>query len=267
MSGKDACRALGERDLSIKHLMRMIEEGEAEHKERNRGYQNLQKRNNANYERMRRYRRLLDTMIKRRDALATKVTLERTVRRINRIAHPSANADVLVMDTLGKFLRIMKADVGGDTDLNQIFEQVGIAVDQLPDQLKPFFKTSDKGVFFTTKLSKMSIGQLEFLKHQMASVRSDAKALYDQRVEEQKQRITPTATGFLANAHGIETEGFNEYRQGVKELKSQAPPKGTHDSVKKSQDHRVKAFIDTMFLTPSRLIRKIDPQRHLTKWF
>jgi hypothetical protein len=265
--GRSLAAQLDERDLSIEHLMRMVEEGEAEHKERNKGYRDLQKRNNDNYERMRRYRRLLDTMIKRRDALATQVALERTVRRINRIAHPSPNADVLVMEHLGKFLRVMKADVGAAVDLTDVLKQAALDLEALPEQLRPFFKTTDKGVFFTTKLSKMSIGQLEFLKGQMASVRSDAKALYEKRSEERKQRITPTATAFLANAHGIETDNYTEYRQGVKELKSQAPPKGTHDSVKKSQDKRVKAFIDTMFLTPSRLIRQIDPSGNLSKWF
>ncbi|PKL28149.1 MAG: hypothetical protein CVV46_08275 [Spirochaetae bacterium HGW-Spirochaetae-2] len=258
---------LDERNLTIEHLIEMVEQGEAEYAERNRGYLKLQKINSDNYERMRKYRRLLDTMIKRRDALATKVALERTERQIKRIAHPSANADVSLMDTLGKFLTIMRSDVSPSTDLSDSFKQTGLSFDMLPEQLKPFFVQRDDGIFFATKMNKMSIGQLDFLKRQMASVRSDAKAIHEQRKEQRKQRITPTATGYLASAHGIQTDEFTVYRQRVKDLKAEASPKGTHDAVKQGQKHKFKSLVDTMFLTPSRLIRTIDDSGTLFKWF
>ena len=240
---------LGEKDLSIERITKLLEESETKSKTTEGRYNDLQGRNRYNYEQMRRYRSLLNTMTMRKDLLETEKTINKITSQIDRAVKPSSKADSRLMQQMDTLLRILKMENS---------ENPSVSFDSIPQQRKPFFAQDGDRIVAKTSFDKMSISQLAMLRNAMRAVRSDAKLVKAERDQARRDRVFPVIQQYMMQTQGISPESLEQYRQKMDELKFEQGPRGTIDGVKKDQPHRFKALLENQFITPSRLLRKID---------
>lgn len=253
----DYADELGLKADQLEVLFKWVEEGDSDYKRRNEQYLKLQDINKNNRDK---YNKLKKSMKLRTDALKARAAMEKLIRQGNTIAKKTPNYDVKVMDALDAFWSVMKSPYGTEADLSGLFLKKGVPFSQLPAALKGFFKQTDEGVFFIKNMKGMSIRDLQYMKDIMKNIKADARNVLGKRKESQVSRVTETVQKVLASTVGIEAKSFDSAVHGLKKLKSEAAP-----NAGKKKTSAMKKF-DTMFLTMSRLVDRIDPSGALRDW-
>jgi hypothetical protein len=70
----------------------------------------------------------------------------------------------------------------------------------------------------------------------------------------------------MSSSLGFDTDDYGAATSKFRDVKADSMVKGTLDAKKKAQKGKVKALIETQFLTMSRLVNKIDPSGTLYEW-
>jgi hypothetical protein len=115
----------------------------------------------------------------------------------------------------------------------------------------------------------MDARKLVSLRNALRQVRDNARAAKTERDQARRTRLFPVIQEYMAQMHGSEPESFGEHHDTMEGLKMGQGPRGSADASRQEQPHRFRAFLENQFITPSRLIRKIDgkPDGALYRFF
>jgi hypothetical protein len=247
---------IGEQGVTIGQLQKKIGDAERNATALEGKYHDLQGKNSENYEKMRKYRRLLETMTRRRDLLVLRETLGKLDRQIKKTVKESSRVDVRMVDRAATLLSLLQDGTG--SDVTNALSEAGITPETIPDELRPFFTQKDGKTYVETGYGDMDVRKLVALRNALRQARDNARAAKTERDQARRARVFPVIQEYMAQTRETEPESFDEHHAMMEDLKMEQGPRGTADASRQGQPHRFKAFVETQLITPSRLIRKID---------
>jgi hypothetical protein len=258
---------LEKKDLTIEKLERILKTNEHKGKVLEGRYHELQDHNRYNYEQMRRYRRLYDTMKTRNDVLEIQNTLKRIESQIAKALKQNKQTDSKLMERANKVLSILKQSNG--QELSSLFNEARISFEGIPQSLKSFFSQKGGKIFAVLGYEQMDLRMLDLLRKSLQSVKKEARFLKAQKDQSKRDRIFPVIQQYMMQAQGIDPETFDAYKDSMEQAKYEHGMRGTADAAKKGQPNSLLARFETQFLTMSRILRKIDGENGtaLTSYF
>ncbi len=101
-----------------------------------------------NYEGMRKYQRLLDTMTRRKDLLSLRETLGKLDRQIRKSVKEGSRVDARMVDQADTLLGLLQNGTGDD--VTDALGEAEITPEAIPDELRPFFTQKDGKTYVET---------------------------------------------------------------------------------------------------------------------
>lgn len=255
---KQFAKELGIKESQVADLMRMAEQAETELSKSNADLQKVRELNKKN-----RYHGIKRTLKMRTDALEAKAQYQKLLRLGDRIATPYKNYDAQKMHIMQGFWNIMKTDRGEvRVPLDGLFQKYMVDLDMFPPEFRQFFVIKEDGIYFDTKMNRMSMSDLHYVENLMIEYKKSAKGAVDARTEAMNKATGDTTKNFAINNLKIEADTRKEALEAT--AKKYAEQKINE---RRASQSTFKGYMDTNFLTLSRMLRVIDPSGVLSDYF
>lgn len=238
---------LGIKSSQLEALIKLNEQASADYVAQSAELKKIRELNKKNRDR---YHGIKRTLKMRTDALEAKVEMQKLLRRGDQIANASANYDAKKMHTLSSFWNIMKTNDGGvKKPLDHHFVRYNLDFDTLPLQFKQFFEMRDDGIYFSTKMNRMSLVDLHYLEALMVDYKEKAKGRLQEMRNIKTEAVGDTVTRFISGNMGIDIDTMNSASDIVRDTIKE-------EGSRRSKPTNIKEYVDTQFLTLSRLLKK-----------